>query len=129
MNKRLLLVTGAIVVLAIFAGIVLLRPRSFTVGLQAGSINYPMMHAIEGGFFERERLKPDVQVFNSANDALDAVLGGSVFIDSVIPIQNIATIQARQANSRLVHEPEARISAKITNLTLWRMRIRFDPMV
>jgi ABC-type nitrate/sulfonate/bicarbonate transport system substrate-binding protein len=99
MNKRLLLVTGAIVVLGIIAGIVLLRPRPFTVGLQAGSINYPMMHAVEGGFFERERLKPNVQVFNSANDALDAVLGGSIFIDSVIPIQNIAAIQEQRPNT------------------------------
>lgn len=99
MNKRLLIVAAVIILLAVIATIVLLRPRPFTVGLQAGSVNYPMMYAVEGGFFERERLKPNVQVFNSANDALDAVLGGSVFIDSVIPIQNIAEIQEKRPNT------------------------------
>ena len=96
MNKRLLILIGIVFLIAIAALVIILRPTPFAVGLQPGSVNYPMMHAIQGGFFEKEGLKPNVQVFRSANDALEAVLGGSVFIDSVIPIQNIAAVEIKQ---------------------------------
>jgi ABC-type nitrate/sulfonate/bicarbonate transport system substrate-binding protein len=96
MNKHLLVVIGVVFIIAVSALFIILRPTPFTVGLQPGSVNYPMMYAIQGGFFEKEGLKPKVQVFRSANDALESILGGSVFIDSVIPIQNIATIENRQ---------------------------------
>lgn len=93
MNKRFLILAGSIVVVAVIAIVFLVKPRSLSIGLQPGSVNYPMMYAVEGGFFEREGIKLDVQVFRSANDALDALLGGSIFLDAVIPIQNIATIE------------------------------------
>ena len=96
MSKRIIIIAAFVIALAVLAVVLILRPRPFTVGLQPGSVNYPMMYAVDGGFFEKERLRPKVQGFSSANDALDAVLGGSVFIDSVIPIQNIATIQQQQ---------------------------------
>jgi len=96
MSKRLLVIVAAVIIIAVVALMIILRPRPFTVGLQPGSVNYPMMYTIQGGFFEKEDLKPQVQVFRNANDALDALLGGSVFVDSVIPIQNIAEVERKQ---------------------------------
>ena len=96
MNKRIVVLLGVVVCVAAVALFVMLRPRPVALGLQPGTVNYPMMHAIQAGFFENQGLKPEVTVFRSANDALDAVLGGSIFLDAVIPVQNIATIQKDQ---------------------------------
>lgn len=96
MNRRLLVVAATLGILALAAAYLLVQPSPFTVGIQPLSINHPMMYAIDGGFFSKQRLRPKVQLFGSANDALDAVLGGSVFIDATIPIQNIAAIQQQQ---------------------------------
>lgn len=99
MNKRFLIMAVCILLIGIVAIFFLVQKNSFSVGLQPGSVNYPMMHAIVGGFFEKEGLKPKVEVFRSANDALDALLGGSIFIDAVIPIQNIASIEVDHPGS------------------------------
>ncbi len=96
MNRRLWFVLSLIVLLAIAGLVIIFRPKPVTVGIQPGTVNYPMMHAIQGGFFERVGLSPDVTVFGSANDALDALLGGTILLDAVIPIQNLATIQEAQ---------------------------------
>jgi NitT/TauT family transport system substrate-binding protein len=96
LNRRIGILLGFLVCIAVVALVVLVRPRPVTVGLQLGTVNYPMMHAVKGGFFEKEGVVPEVSVFQSANDALDAVLGGSVFIDAVIPIQNIANLQRKK---------------------------------
>jgi len=98
-QKRFLLF---FVVLAAVAGVAiffLTRPKELSIGFQPAAANYPMMHALDGGFFERAGLKPQAKVFQSANDALDALLGGSVFLDSVIPIQNIASVQIERPGS------------------------------
>jgi NitT/TauT family transport system substrate-binding protein len=100
MNRnRIYILITIIVVLAVGAAILLLRPDRLAVGFQPGAVNYPMMYAIEEGFFQREGLDPDVQIFRSANDAQDALLGNAIFLDAVIPIQNIAAIEAHQPGS------------------------------
>ncbi len=99
MNRRLIVAATCLLVLAVVAVVIILKPVPFSVGLQPGSVNYPMMHTIQGGFFERQGLKPKVTVFRSANDALDALLGGKVFLDAVIPIQNIAAVENQQPGS------------------------------
>ena len=71
----------------------LLQPRPLAVGLQPGSVNYPMMYAVESGALASTGREVRVQVFRSANDALDALLSEAIFLDAVIPIQNIAAIQ------------------------------------
>ena len=85
MNKRFILLLAILVVLALTSLTILFRAQRLTVGFQPGSVNYPMMYAIEAGYFKNQGLNPEVQVFRSANDALDAVLGGSVFTDSENP--------------------------------------------
>jgi ABC-type nitrate/sulfonate/bicarbonate transport system substrate-binding protein len=95
--KTRTMVVGMTFLLTAFVALYLItRPIPFSVGVQPGSVNYPMMYAINNGFFEKEKLKPEVKIFKSANDALEALLGGSIFIDAVIPIQNIAEIQNKQ---------------------------------
>ena len=82
------------VVLVAVAGLyMLLQPRPLAVGLQPGSVNYPMMYAVESGALASTGREVRVQVFRSANDALDALLSEAIFLDAVIPIQNIAAIQ------------------------------------
>ena len=90
---------GLLLIAATVAVVVITRPRRLAVGFQAGAINYPMMYALEGGFFAREGLEPQARVFQSANDAQDALLGGSLFLDSVIPIQNIAAVEGEKPGS------------------------------
>jgi ABC-type nitrate/sulfonate/bicarbonate transport system substrate-binding protein len=92
-NKRIVIIISILILLSLIAVWLIFRPRPFSVGLQVASINYPMMHAIDGGFFERQGLKPTLQKFGSANDALDALLSGNIFVDAAIPIQNIAAIE------------------------------------
>jgi ABC-type nitrate/sulfonate/bicarbonate transport system substrate-binding protein len=94
-----MLVAGAVAILAIIALTIIFRPRPFTVSFQPAAINYPMIHAIEGKFFENQGLKPAVQQFTSANDALDALLGGSTFVNAAIPLQNLASIQQQRPNT------------------------------
>jgi ABC-type nitrate/sulfonate/bicarbonate transport system substrate-binding protein len=98
-NKRIYLLVALLAALAVTAIVFIGQPKRLAVGFQAGAINYPMMHALDGGFFEREGLKPEARIFQSANDAQDALLGGSIFLDSVIPIQNIAAIEAEKPGS------------------------------
>ena len=85
---------GAVFLAALVAVFIIFKKQHFSVGVQPGTVNYPMMHAIKGGFFEKRGIEPDFQIFRSANDALDALLGGSIFVDAVIPIQNIAAIES-----------------------------------
>lgn len=95
-TNRLLTVLAALVLLAVAALYFITRPKPMSVGLQPGAINYPMMHALDGGYFASKGLKPEVKIFTSANDAQDALLGNSIFLDAVIPIQNIAAIEAER---------------------------------
>ncbi len=97
--KRITVLLSFLAVLAVVAIVFISRPKRLAVGFQAGAINYPMMHALDGGFFNREGLQPEVRIFQSANDAQDALLGGSLFLDSVIPIQNIASVEAERPGS------------------------------
>lgn len=99
MPKRLVAVLLVLVAVAAVGLYFVFRPQPLAIGLQPGSVNYPMMYAVTGGFFEREGLEPEVRVFGSANDALDSLLGGSILIDSVIPLQNLAEIEEQQPGS------------------------------
>lgn len=95
-TRRLISIAAILVGLAAAAIFVISKPKPLSIGLQPGAINYPMMHALDGGYFANEGLKPAVTIFSSANDAQDALLGNSIFLDAVIPIQNIATIEAER---------------------------------
>lgn len=98
-NKQIYFLLGFLVILAGAAIIFVSQPKQLAVGFQAAAVNYPMMYALDGGFFAKEGLKPEVRAFQTANDAQDALLGGSIFLDSVIPIQNIATVEAEKPGS------------------------------
>src|ERR1039458_4480272 len=99
MNKRLTALVIVVAALAIVALVILVRPRSLAVGFQAGSVNYPMMYAVQDGFFRNAGLNVEAKVFQSANDGLDALLGGSIFMDAVIPIQDIARLHTEKPGS------------------------------
>jgi ABC-type nitrate/sulfonate/bicarbonate transport system substrate-binding protein len=98
-HQRMRLFLACLGILAATAVFFLSRPQRFAVGFQAGAINYPMMHALDAGFFSREGIEPEARIFQSATDAQDALLGGSIFLDSVIPIQNIAAVEAERPGS------------------------------
>lgn len=98
-NKQIYVLLALLVVGAIIAVFVISQPKKLAVGFQAAAANYPMMFALDGGFFAKEGLSPEARAFQTANDAQDALLGGSIFLDSVIPIQNIATIEAEKPGS------------------------------
>lgn len=88
-----------VAVLALAGVWVLNRPKHLAVGFQTGAVNYPVMHALDDGFFARAGLLPEARLFQSANDAQDALLGGSIFMDAVIPIQSIASVEIQKPGS------------------------------
>ena len=98
-SKRIYFLVIGLVILAVFAVVFITRPRRLTVGYQVAAANYPMMYALDGALFANEGLKPEARAFQSATDAQDALLGGAVFLDSVIPIQNIAAVEAERPGS------------------------------
>lgn len=98
-NTRLYALIALVTAIAVVAIVITAKPKRLAVGFQAAAANYPMMHALSGGFFEAEGLQPEARSFQSASDAQDSLLGGSLFLDSVIPIQNIATVEANKPGS------------------------------
>ena len=99
MNKRSLIFVIPTLLAAIVAIYFLFKPNPILIGFQPGSVNYPMMHAVNNGFLEKQNLEFEERIFLSANDALDALLAESIFIDAVIPLQNIAKIEYNNPNT------------------------------
>jgi ABC-type nitrate/sulfonate/bicarbonate transport system substrate-binding protein len=98
-NRRLTILAAVLVALAAVAISIFLWPQEKAVGLQPASINYPMMYAMEEGFIEEVEGDLEVQVFGSANNALDALLSNDIVFDAAIPLQNVVETERDNPNS------------------------------
>lgn len=78
-NLRLYFLLSVLCILAGTSLVLISQTTPLAVVFQAGAINYPMVFALEGGFFTREGLQPKTRIFQSANDAQNALLGNSIF--------------------------------------------------
>lgn len=65
------------------------------LGIQKVLANYPVVLAREKGLFASADIEIELVQFQSANDALDALLAGRIFSDAVIPFQMLFGVEVR----------------------------------